>query len=69
MTLQSRFITPRFLPTLSIGRNDGISDLAAQEALPSVKAAGRTFRIFQLGRHHQAMATKALHLVILSGAG
>ena len=34
--------------------------------MPTAEAAGGALRIFQVGRHHQAVATKAVHLVALS---
>ena len=50
--LQPRLIASRLPMPFPIGCNDGISNVAAQEALPSIKAASRAFGIFQLSGHY-----------------
>ena len=52
MPLQSRLIASGFPMPFPIGCNDGVRNVAAQEAVPSIKAASRAFGIFQLSRHH-----------------
>lgn len=66
VTLEPRLVASRFMPAFTIGRNDVIDDLAAQEALPSAETSTRPFRIFQCRRYHQAVTTKTVHGVILS---
>ena len=60
--LQSRLIASRFLMPFPIGCNDSISNVAAQEALPSIRAVTGAFGIFRLNEHHEAVTTKAGHL-------
>lgn len=66
MPLQSRLIASGFPMLFPIDCNDSINNVAAQEALPSIKAASRAFGIFQLSGHHEAVTTKAVHLAPLS---
>jgi hypothetical protein len=60
--LQSRLTASRFLMPFPIGCTDSITNVAAQEALPSIRAVSGAFGIFQLNEHHEAVTTKAGHL-------
>lgn len=65
MPMQSRLIASRFLTSFPIDRNDGISYIPAQKALPSIRVVTGAF-IFQRNGDHETVTTKAGHPAALS---
>ncbi len=67
--LQSRLIASRVLMPVTIGGNDSIHDVAALEALPSIRTERGAEGIFQHYEHHETSASNAGHLAPLFHTG